>query len=129
MNTTLTLSECIRIARRRAELDQDQLAARVGVSRQLVSKWERGKSIPDIVQTARLAHATQTPVAWFTDVIDLTDGSEQGEPRTAWFSRRSDDLYHQAELFNDHSEPYDLRDLVPEEDLDTLRSPSLACVA
>ena len=42
------LSEKIRAIRRRAGLSQEELAETVGVSRQAVSKWEQGQSLPDI---------------------------------------------------------------------------------
>lgn len=104
MATTLTLSESIRIARRRAELDQDQLAEKVGVSRQLVSKWERGKSVPDLVQATRLAHVTGMPITWFSDVIDLTD---QELSASGWTRRMGQVDYDEPTLFDPRLGLYD----------------------
>lgn len=42
------LSERIRDLRRRQGLSQEQLAEKVGVSRQAVSKWEGGLSVPEM---------------------------------------------------------------------------------
>ena len=42
------LSEKIRALRRRAGLSQEELAETVGVSRQAVSKWESGASVPEL---------------------------------------------------------------------------------
>ena len=41
----MTLSEKILYYRKAAGLSQEELAARVGVSRQAVSKWETGVSL------------------------------------------------------------------------------------
>ena len=38
-------------------LSQEELAEKVGVSRQTLSKWETGESIPDIVRCKQLADA------------------------------------------------------------------------
>lgn len=40
------LSEKIRALRRKSGLSQDELAERLGVSRQAVSKWELGSAVP-----------------------------------------------------------------------------------
>lgn len=42
-------------ARRRAGFSQEEVAERLGVSRQTISKWETGETMPDICQAKRLA--------------------------------------------------------------------------
>lgn len=42
-------------ARKRKGLSQEAVAGRLGVSRQTVSKWETGETLPDIRQAKRLA--------------------------------------------------------------------------
>ena len=42
-------------ARKRAGKSQEAVAERLGVSRQTISKWETGETIPDIYQTKRLS--------------------------------------------------------------------------
>ena len=44
----MTLNENIRALRIDAGLSQDELAARLGVSRQSVSKWETGSATPEL---------------------------------------------------------------------------------
>lgn len=45
----------IQSRRKMVELTQEQLAERLGVSRQTVTKWETGESTPDLANAAALA--------------------------------------------------------------------------
>lgn len=49
------LSERIYTLRRKAGLSQEQLAERVGVSRQAISKWEGGLSVPELEKLSALS--------------------------------------------------------------------------
>lgn len=51
----MTLAEKILSLRTRRGLSQDELAERLGVSRQSVSKWETAQSTPDLDKILRLA--------------------------------------------------------------------------
>lgn len=42
-------------ARKRTALSQEQVAEKLGVSRQTISKWETDESVPDIYQSKKLA--------------------------------------------------------------------------
>ena len=53
----MKLNEKIAYYRRDGKLSQEELAARVGVSRQAVSKWELGEAAPDINKLLALAKA------------------------------------------------------------------------
>lgn len=53
----MTLSEKIIYYRRRAGLSQEQLAEKLGVSRQAVSKWETGEASPEVNKLRALADA------------------------------------------------------------------------
>ncbi|MCI8790605.1 MAG: helix-turn-helix domain-containing protein [Lachnospiraceae bacterium] len=44
----MSLGEKIRAMRQQASLSQEQLAEKLNVSRQAITKWETGKGIPDI---------------------------------------------------------------------------------
>ena len=69
----IEIGQKLRLARKQAELTQEQAAERLGVSRQTVSNWETGKSYPDIQSVVRMSdlysisldlllkEATQTP--------------------------------------------------------------------
>ena len=51
----MTLGEKIYKLRTKRSMTQEQLAEKIGVSRQSVSKWESGASIPDLER--RLCHS------------------------------------------------------------------------
>lgn len=51
----MNLSEKIMDLRKRSGWSQEELAARLGVSRQSVSKWEIGESVPDIDRIIRMS--------------------------------------------------------------------------
>ena len=58
--TTLSLGKRIQALRKAQGLTQEQLAERMGVTAQAVSKWENGQSCPDIMSLPRLAKALHT---------------------------------------------------------------------
>lgn len=60
----MTLSEKIVYCRKKAVLSQEALAEKLGVSRQAVSKWETGESVPELNKMAALAKALNTSVDW-----------------------------------------------------------------
>ena len=50
----MTIGEKLQQLRKRAGLSQEQLAVRIDVSRQAVSKWELGESLPDTENVIKL---------------------------------------------------------------------------
>ena len=66
----MKIGEAIQNARKNAGLTQEQLAAKVYVTRQAVSRWERGDSEPGIDMRKLLANVLDVPVA---DLFDLPD--------------------------------------------------------
>ena len=57
------LSENIKALRKAKGLSQQELAERLHVVRQTVSKWEQGLSVPDADLLVRLAEALEVTVA------------------------------------------------------------------
>ena len=57
------LSENIKAIRRSKGLSQQELAVKVNVVRQTVSKWEQGLSVPDSDLLIALSEALETPVS------------------------------------------------------------------
>ena len=71
------LKDRIAAARKLAGLTQEQLGELLGVTRQAVSKWESGQTVPDAVTVARLCKALHVSA----DYVLL--GKEPGEGQTA----------------------------------------------
>ena len=67
----MKVGEAISAARRRAGYTQEQLAAKVFVTRQAVSRWENGDSEPSIDMRKLVASVLDIPVV---DLLELPDG-------------------------------------------------------
>lgn len=57
------LSENIRFIRKSKGLSQQELAVKLNVVRQTVSKWEQGLSVPDSEMLISISQALETPVS------------------------------------------------------------------
>lgn len=57
------LSENIKAFRKSRGLSQEELAVKLNVVRQTVSKWEKGLSVPDSEMLISLSQALETPVS------------------------------------------------------------------
>lgn len=55
--------ENLKALRKQKGITQEELAARLNVVRQTVSKWEKGLSVPDSELLIRLAEALEVPVS------------------------------------------------------------------
>ena len=75
----MTIGESIRYHRKRLSLTQLELAERVGVSVQAVSKWETNTGLPDITVAVPLARALGTT----TDEL-LQFGQRRKEQERLW---------------------------------------------
>ena len=80
------LSENIRTIRKSKGLSQEELAVKLNVVRQTISKWEQGLSVPDSNMLISLSKALDTPVSVLlgeiveqTEVNDLKVISEKLE--------------------------------------------------
>lgn len=71
----MKLNEKIYWCRKHAALSQEELAARIGVSRQSISKWETGEAAPEISKLPLLAQAFGVTTDWLL--------SEDGIPEEA----------------------------------------------
>ena len=57
------LNENIKIIRKSKGLSQEELAVKLNVVRQTVSKWEQGLSVPDAEMLISVSEALETPVS------------------------------------------------------------------
>jgi len=72
----MKLSEKIYYCRKRSGLSQEELAERLGVSRQSVSKWETGAALPEIDKLASLAAVFGVTTDWLLSDAEPADESE-----------------------------------------------------
>ncbi|MBR6708630.1 MAG: helix-turn-helix transcriptional regulator [Clostridia bacterium] len=63
----MKLNEKIYTCRRRTGLSQEELAEKIGVSRQAVSKWECGEAVPEPAKLLLLARAFGVTTDWLLD--------------------------------------------------------------
>lgn len=56
-------NENLRMKRKERGLSQEELAARLHIVRQTVSKWEKGRSVPDSEQLIKIAVILETTVS------------------------------------------------------------------
>lgn len=71
------LSEKIYQLRRKSGLSQEQLAEKIGVSRQAVSKWEGGQSVPDLDNLKALSECFRVTIDELTN--DQTSNTAAGD--------------------------------------------------
>lgn len=92
--TSLTFGQKLREARKKAGLTQEELAEKLAVSRQAVTKWENDKGLPDTENWKTLSRVLNVSIDYLLDngealdlsvtreEIKLSDG--KGGPGTRW---------------------------------------------
>ena len=71
-------SQNLKTLRRAKGLSQEELAARLHVARQTVSKWENGLSVPDADLLIRLAEIFEVPVGKLLgDPVDIPEQTDR----------------------------------------------------
>jgi len=73
----MTLGEKIQRLRKQRSISQEQLAEQMNITRQAVSKWELGESIPDVENIVRLSTILEVS----TDYLLL---DSMGNQQTPW---------------------------------------------
>ncbi len=63
----VTIGERIRIARKKLDLNQVQLAERLGVSQPTVANWESGVHDPRRLMLAKISETLSVPLNWLTE--------------------------------------------------------------
>lgn len=64
---TLNFEEKLRTYRKEKNISQEQLAEKIGVTRQAVSRWETGKSLPDIHTLHKISKILDISIEDFVD--------------------------------------------------------------
>lgn len=72
-NVSTALGKRLRSARKRAGLTQEQLAGKLSVSRQAVTKWEADKGMPDVGNLKRLSELLGVSVDYLLEGGDEMD--------------------------------------------------------
>ena len=91
------LNENIRAIRKSKGLSQEELAIKLNVVRQTISKWEQGLSVPDSDMLLAISEALETPVSTLlgetvaeTKAEDLSAISQRLEVINLQLARRKD---------------------------------------
>ena len=71
----MNIGERITALRKEKNISQTELATRLGVSRQAVSKWEQGSSSPDTGKLIQLAELFDTEVEYLATGVHPEPGS------------------------------------------------------
>ena len=79
------LHENLRLKRKERGLSQEELASRLHVVRQTISKWEKGQSVPDAEQLIKLAAILETTVSELLDT--QAEGKEEANQLAKELSR------------------------------------------
>lgn len=72
------ISDNLKAARQAHGISQEELASRLHVVRQTVSKWEQGRSVPDADTLVRISEVLETDVA---TLLGSTPAKEENEGR------------------------------------------------
>ena len=83
----MTIGQKIVQLRTAADISQEQLSETLGVSRQSVSKWERGESVPDVFVLKQIADMSGVTVDYLLNVHD-PDEVPEPEVKEHRYSRR-----------------------------------------
>ena len=78
--TQLSFGEKLKNARKSAKLTQEQLAERLGVSRQAITKWESDKGLPDIENIKLISKALDVSIDYLLDDNNEIDVTVLREP-------------------------------------------------
>ena len=84
----MTLGERIAQHRKALGISQEELGARLWVSRQAVSKWETNAAVPDMENLLALAREFGVPVAELTGTPERVEPSAAGQGRSSKFWKR-----------------------------------------
>lgn len=82
----MNISDRIQSLRKTKGISQEQLADELGVSRQAVSKWESGQSMPDIEKIILMSEYFKITTDYLLKGIDLRKDTTEKKPNAAIFA-------------------------------------------
>ena len=89
----MEFAEKLMTLRKQAGLSQEQLADRLGVTRQSVSKWESGTAFPELVKLVTLSEMFGVSVDYLVkDYVEEPEQQRADSPDTARLEQKVDDL-------------------------------------
>ncbi|WP_367607602.1 helix-turn-helix domain-containing protein [Legionella sp. W05-934-2] len=89
MNISEIVGERIRAARERQQMTSTDLAKRIGMSRQLITNWEKGRRLPTLESIIALADSLNIPATFLLGVSDSLEVSNERR-----FSLKDLDAFH-----------------------------------
>ena len=93
------LQDNIRRLRKEQDMTQEQLAEKLHVSRQTISKWEKGLSIPDADMLLRLVDALNTSI---DELVGSDDSAISQSSSSGEVSQESEALKEYLRLSSEH---------------------------
>lgn len=78
------LGETLKIRREELGLGQDDLAEKIGVSQQTISRWEKGLALPRPARVVELARLMQVDTRWLHRVAGYLPEGERSEAAGPW---------------------------------------------
>ncbi|XZM79453.1 helix-turn-helix domain-containing protein [Clostridium perfringens] len=75
----MKLAEKLQLMRKREGLSQEDLAEKLGISRQAVSKWESGQSVPDLNKLIILSELYNVTIDYLVKETYEFEGSQEKE--------------------------------------------------
>lgn len=89
----MEFSEKLTALRKREGLSQEQLAERLGVTRQSVSKWESGTALPELIKLISLSEMFDVSLDYLVkDSLEEPEPAVETAPDTARLERKLDAL-------------------------------------
>lgn len=78
------LGETLKIRREKLGLGQEQVAARLGVRQQTVSRWEKGLAMPRPARVVELAELLEVDARWLHRVAGYLPEGERSQTAGPW---------------------------------------------
>ena len=92
----MELYENLTALRKKRGMSQEQLANELGVSRQAISKWESGSSMPEISKLIELSEFYGVSVDFLLKGSDRKDTNMNGELRDLKLRERKEAIFMRA---------------------------------